>query len=103
MNDRDDLHQQLEKAVHNIHFDEHMKQHVLNHAKPSFWEREIQIPISFIVVPALLMVIVSVGLFHAHTWFGTDSKKGLHDPNKMVTLHSGTFYEQELEKRRASW
>lgn len=55
---RQDIKRQLEAELSEIEFTETMKRHVMNKRKPTFWEREVTIPLVPVSFVLLLCVVI---------------------------------------------
>lgn len=101
MDERKQWKQKLDEAAAPYHFNEQMKQNVMNRAKPSIWEREIMIPLPVFLVP-LLFVLVSIGALSLDGAERFEQKKPNQDwhTTDIIILDSGVFYERDLEKRQ---
>ncbi len=97
----------LKRELSSLQFTEVMKQRVVERAKPSFWERELCIPVPLFATVCLLVVLIVFPFFwypNKSEYAGPHSGQGDAEHNsrvvatQFVVINGGVFNENELRK-----
>lgn len=89
--DYDDIKHQLDDEMNHIRFTESMKRKVLNRRKPSFWEREVCIPVVPIACTLLIIIAVGIGIN-----VSIEKPKLSNTSPSYVTIGGAVFHESLL-------
>lgn len=91
--------EQLEEELSKVVFTDQMKERVMASVQPSFWEREIQIPIYAVPAAALLFIFLWQGFQPAAHFPRMPEQTASSNEQQYVVVAGGLFPREVLEKR----